>query len=89
MEDARYQLDLLKAINQKLNQKERMYLALISTSERAFLYIPADREEVVMLGNFSTLFPHPIRLQRDLPRAEEAFGSEYRERFLQTLYPER
>ncbi|MBR6325282.1 MAG: bifunctional diguanylate cyclase/phosphodiesterase [Lachnospiraceae bacterium] len=89
MEDARYQLDLLKAINQKLNQKERMYLALISTSERAFLYIPADREEVVMLGNCSTLFPHPIRLQRDLPRAEEAFGSEYREKFLQTLYPER
>lgn len=39
MDELRYQVDLLSAMNQKLENEERMYRLLCATSTSAFLYV--------------------------------------------------
>ncbi|MCR4897122.1 MAG: bifunctional diguanylate cyclase/phosphodiesterase [Lachnospiraceae bacterium] len=89
MEESRYQLDLMKAMNQKLNQKERMYKSLLQTSELGFLYYEFGREEVVTLGRFAEFFLFEIKAVKELGRLEEAFAPEYREKLQTALFPER
>lgn len=72
MEEIRYQLDLLKAMNQKLSTKERMYRLICENTLSAFLYCSFDKNEVVTLGKWSDYFNFEIKEVKELTRLIEA-----------------
>ncbi|MBQ0042299.1 MAG: bifunctional diguanylate cyclase/phosphodiesterase [Lachnospiraceae bacterium] len=73
MEELRYQVDLLTAMNQKLNKSERMYHLVCDVQGGAFLYILADADQVEMLGNWSAFFDFSVKKVSDLSQVFEAF----------------
>lgn len=66
MDELRYQLDLLKVMNQKLTSRERMYQLICDTSECAYLYYSFDRNEVTTLGRWDDFFDFKIRDSKEI-----------------------
>lgn len=66
MNELRYQLDLLKAMNQKLSEKERMYRLLCETSDAAYLYYSFAKNEFTTLGKWNEFFEFNITDMREL-----------------------
>ncbi len=89
MDELHYQLDLLKAMNQKLQSKERMYRLICDESDQAYLFYSFESEEVFMLGKFREFFPFEIRDIRNLTRIADAMSPESYDDVIETLYPER
>ena len=67
MDELRYQVDLLKAMNQKLSKRDRMFRLVCDTSNNAFLYFDLERNEVITLGNWDMYFPFRIGETKDIP----------------------
>lgn len=69
MEELRYQVDLLNAINQRLTIDEKMYRLICDTSSNAFLYVNFVENEVRTLANWDFFFPDvEIRYIKDLAK---------------------
>ena len=66
MEELRYQVDLLTAMNQKLNKSERMYHLVCDVQGGAFLYILAGLDQIETLGNWSAIFDFSVKSSSDL-----------------------
>lgn len=77
MKEVQYQLDLLKAMNQNISAKERMYRLICEKSDGAFLYLSADREEVHTLGRWKDNFDFDITEKRELEKLFEAVDEAY------------
>lgn len=78
MDELRYQIDLLKAMNQKLAKRDRMFRLVCDTSNNAFLYFDLERNEVVTLGNWDTYFSFRIGETKDIP----VFLDEIQEKYI-------
>lgn len=78
MDELRYQIDLLKAMNQKLTKRDRMFRLVCDTSNNAFLYFDLERNEVVTLGNWDTYFSFRIGETKDIP----VFLDEIQEKYI-------
>lgn len=65
MDELRYQLDLLKAMNQKLSSREKMYRLICDTSDNAFLYCNFSKSEVITLGHWNDFFKFGIKETKD------------------------
>ncbi len=89
MNEMRYQLDLLKAMNQKLNAKERMYRLICDTAENAYLYYAFDRDEVFTLGRWDDFFDFDIKESRDIPRLFDAVEETYMMPLRDVLFAEK
>lgn len=89
MNELHYQLDLLKAMNQKLGARERMYRFVCDASSCAFLYYSYEKNEYSMLGKWQEFFDFEIHGTKDLERlfdeVEEPFAMQLRT----ALFPER
>ncbi len=57
MEELRYQVDLLSAKNQRLENEERMYRLICSTSSCALIYVNLVDGYIKTLGNWESFFP--------------------------------
>ena len=57
MEELRYQVDLLSAKNQRLENEERMYRLICSTSSCALIYVNLVDGYTKTLGNWEGFFP--------------------------------
>lgn len=57
MEELRYQVDLLNAMNQRMQADDRMYRLVCATSRAALLYVDIQKGNVKMLGDWEELFP--------------------------------
>ncbi len=68
MDEMRYQLDLLTAINQRLGGQERMYRLVCESSVSAFLYLKFDDNSVNCLGSWKNYFDFEISQPKDLVR---------------------
>lgn len=68
MDEMRYQLDLLTAINQRLGGQERMYRLVCESSVSAFLYFTFDNNSVQKLGNWNEFFDFEITELKDLAK---------------------
>lgn len=68
MSELHYQLDLLKAMNQKLTEKERMYNAVCESAEGAFLYFSLDKNQITTLGQWRDFFDFDVKDTSDLQR---------------------
>lgn len=77
MNDLRYQLDLLKAMNQKLADKERMYHLICDTADSAFLYDSMDKNELATLGRWQDFFDFTIEERRDMARLFDVVDEPY------------
>lgn len=51
MNELHYQLDLMRAMNQKLSDREKMYRLLCDTMDYAYIYYSFEKNSVTMLGN--------------------------------------
>lgn len=68
MNELHYQLDLLKAMNQKLTEKEKMYARIFEFSEGAFIYYSLEKNQVTALGQWETFFDFKVREPRDFSK---------------------
>lgn len=86
MEEMRYQLDLMNAMNQKLINNEKMMQMIIGTSNSAFLYCDFTADKFYTLGNWKQYFDFKVLSTKDLARiydaVEEEYVKELREAFL-------
>lgn len=57
MDELRYQLDLLNAMNQQLKNEEKMYRLICNISNNAYLYVNLVQGYVRTLGNWKFYFP--------------------------------
>ena len=66
MNELHYQLDLLKAMNQKLTSKEKMYKMICDSSKCAYLYYSFEKNELVSMGCWKEFFDFEIQDIREL-----------------------
>lgn len=66
MDEFRYQIDLLKALNQKLNSECNMYRSIVNTSSCAFLYYSYADDICVTEGNWDRFFDVEIKSYSDV-----------------------
>lgn len=77
MNELRYQLDLLKAMNQKLSAKEKMYRLICDISYNAFLYYSFEKNEIAVLGKWNTFFDFDIRELKDITKLFDVVDEPY------------
>lgn len=65
MNELHYQLDLLKAMNQKLTEKERMYTKVCEASMEAFVYYSFEKNYVTTMGSWREYFDFDIKDVKD------------------------
>lgn len=78
MDELRYQVDLLNAMNQRLTSDEKMYRLLCNTSSNAFLYVNFVDNVVRTLGNWDFFFPEVvIKDMKDLAKMYSQVEDKY------------
>lgn len=69
MEDLRYQVDLLNAVNQRLTRDEKMLRLICETATSAFLYVNFQEDYVNTVANWDAYFPDvSIRTRQDIKK---------------------
>lgn len=89
MDELRYQLDLLKAMNQKLDGREKMYRFVCDTSSSALIYYSFEKDEAVMLGSFREYFDFEVKKRGDFNRFFEVIDEEYELKLRDILFLEK
>ncbi len=89
MNELRYQMDLLKAMNQKLSAKEHMYHMMCDTADSAMLYYSFRSNEVTESGRWNEFFDFNITEVRELTKLLEIVEESAQPSLTETLYPER
>ena len=89
MDEMRYQLDLLKAMNQKLSDAERMYRLICDTSNNAFLYYSFYTGSVKMLGHWDNFFDFSVRDVKDFAKLFDVVKEQYVLPLRDTLFIEK
>lgn len=77
MEEFKYQIDLLNAMNQKLSKDEKMLRLICETSNSAFLYYNYDEDKVQTLANWDHFFDFAITDMHDLNRLYDCVEEQY------------
>ncbi len=78
MDELRYRVDLLSAMNQRLTNDEKMYRLICNTSNNAFLYVNFVENTVKTLANWSFYFPEvEIRDMKDLAKLYSQVEDKY------------
>ncbi len=88
MNELHYQLDLLKAMNQKLSAKEKMYQMITDSVSCAYLYYSLEKKEDIMLGKWHDYFDFEIHGAKDLEKLFESMEEEYTLPLRESFYPE-
>ena len=81
MDDTRYKLELIKAMNQKITETERMYSMICETSNNAFFYYNYQTKQLNILGKWNDFFDCDIKDIRDLPKWVNCVDDPYRDAF--------
>lgn len=89
MDELRYQLDLLKAMNQKLSGRDKMFRLVCDTTNNAFLYCSFERDEVVTLGNWHDYFSLRVKEHKDFACVCSEVQEEYAQDLKNVLYLDR
>lgn len=78
MDELRYQIDLLSAMNQKLTSEEKMLRLICETSSSAFLYVDLQNGFVKTLANWAYFFPEiEVRDIQDIAKLYSEVEEEY------------
>lgn len=78
MDELRYRVDLLSAMNQRLTNDEKMYRLICNTSNNAFLYVNFVENTVKTLANWDFYFPEvEIKDMKDLAKLYSQVEDKY------------
>ncbi len=78
MEELRYQVDLLSAMNQRLTNDERMLRMICETSSSAFIYVNIKGNFIKTLANWKYFFPDTeIRDMNDIGKLYDQVEDKY------------
>lgn len=88
MDEFRYQIDLLRALNQKLNNECNMYRSIVNTSSCAFLYYSYADDVCVTEGNWDRFFDVEIKSYSDVIKLFSLIREEDVEAFRNVIYLE-
>ncbi len=89
MDDLRYQVDLLTAMNQKLTGNEKMYNMICEGSQRAFLYINYVTNSIKQIGKWENFGDFRLTDASDLSRLSEIFDESGESELRTLLFPEK
>lgn len=77
MEELKYQVDLLNAMNEKLTREEKMLRLICETSNSAFLYYNYEEQQLRTLANWDYFFDFTVADIHDLSRLYECVEEKY------------
>lgn len=77
MEQLKYQVDLLNAMNRKLSKDTRMLRLICETSNNAFLYYNYGENRVQTLANWDYYFDFAVTDMQDLSRLYDCVEEQY------------
>lgn len=78
MDELRYQVDLLSAMNLRLTNDEKMYRLICNTSSNAFLYVNFIDNEVRTIANWEYFFPDvELKDMKDLAKLYSQVEDKY------------
>lgn len=77
MEELKYQVDLLNAMNQKLIRDEKMLRLICETSNSAFLYYNYGEDRVQTIANWDHFFDFTIMDRQDISRLYDCVEEQY------------
>lgn len=77
MDELQYQLDLLNAMNQRLNSDEKMFRMICNTSSSAFLYYNFEEDYVKTLSNWKFFFDVDINEIKDFAKIYNCVEDKY------------
>ena len=89
MNELHYQIDLLKAMNQKLSVKEKMYHIMCDTADSALLYYSFDSKEVTTAGRWKEFFDFDITDLKELSKLYDIVEENAAISLMEALYPEK
>ncbi|MBO4981637.1 MAG: GGDEF domain-containing protein [Lachnospiraceae bacterium] len=89
MSELHYQVDLLKAMNQKLSGRERMYRLVCDNTANAFLYCSFERNEIATLGKWKDFFSFEVSDIRDMAHLFEEVDDPYVVPLREALFAEK
>lgn len=89
MDELRYQIDLLKAMNQKMSGREKMFRLACDTSNNAFLYCDYEKNELVTFGNWEKFFTFSVDETKDIPLILDILEEKYAEPMKELLFLEK
>lgn len=89
MNELHYQLDLLKAMNQKLAAKEKMYQMICEASNCAYLYYSFEKNELVTMGKWSKFFGFEIHDVKEISQIFDAVEEGCAMQLRDVLFPEK
>lgn len=85
MDDLRYQVDLLSAMNRKLEKDERMLRLICETSSSAFLYYNYEENSIKTIANWDHYFDFRIENPGDLSKLYDSVEDKYAVSFRKVL----
>ena len=89
MKELHYQIDLLKAMNQKLSVKEKMYHIMCDTADSALLYYSFDGKEVTCAGRWYDFFDFEITDIKDISMLYDIVEESAVISLMDAFYPEK
>ncbi len=90
MDELRYRVDLLDAMNQKLTGEEKMYRIICDMPGSAFLHVNFPENQVRILGDWNLFFPNvEIKDGKDVARLYVRAEEKYVVPFRDILFPEK
>ena len=89
MDEKQYQIDFLRAINQKISADEKMYHVMCDTADSALLYHSMADGSLHTAGRFKEFFDFEMHDMRDFSHIFEMLTEEDCTKLSETLYPEK
>lgn len=78
MDEMRYQIDLLTAMNQKLGIREQMYRFACDTSSNASIYYSFETDTIATIGNWDSFFDFKVYSKNDISKVCDSMQEQYR-----------
>lgn len=89
MNDLRYQVELLSALNNKLTAKEKMCDFILNTSASAFVYQDFEESQIQIMGNWEQFFDFNFRTTSDFVKILDYVEDKNVEALKEILYLEK
>ncbi len=89
MSNLQYQLDLLKAMNSKISESERMYKLIVEQASLSFIYYSFEKDLYCSMGSFNKVFGFNVSNNTDLERFFTFFESGKESRIREVFFSER
>lgn len=89
MDELRYQIDLLKAMNQKMSGREKMFRLACDTSNNAFLFYDFELNDLVTFGNWEKFFTFSVDEVKDISLILDMVEEKYVQPVKEVLFLEK